>query len=90
MALASNMKSTFASKLDAYVWAHGPFVASSGRGVALAGVLADAKGVEVDKGHKGHNKLKAPATATCQKDRKEKSVVNGRHENIRLKTHSMF
>jgi len=68
------------------VWAHGPFVASVGDATifkeTLADLLVDDEGVEVDQGHKGHNKLKTPTTATSQKYRKEKSVARGRHENV--------
>ena len=68
------------------VWLNGPFVASSDDAAifkeTLANLLADDEGVEVDAGCKGHDKFKAPVTASSRVHRKEKSVVRGRHENI--------
>ena len=44
--------------------------------------LAEDEGVEVDAGCKGDDKFKAPTVATSSLDRKQKSQVRGRHENI--------
>ena len=38
--------------------------------------------MEADGGYIGHHKLMAPTVATSRDDRKTKSVVRGRHENI--------
>ncbi|CAB9528703.1 unknown protein [Seminavis robusta] len=68
------------------VWTNGPFPAGKGDGTicieGLLNYLAEDEGVEVDAGYKGHPKFKAPVVATSRKDRKEKSVVRGRHEAI--------
>jgi len=74
------------------VWTNGPHKGGMGDAAIftekLAGLLAEDKGVEVDAGFKGHAALKNPITAKTRVDRKQKSVVRGRHENVnsRLKT----
>lgn len=68
------------------VWLNGPFVASTNDGTifknTLEAMLADDEGVEVDAGYKGSPKFKTPTVAVNSKDRKQKSVVRGRHENV--------
>lgn len=68
------------------VWTNGPFVASTNDATicinGLLNELADDEGVEVDAGYRGNNKFKAPFTATSRVQRKQKSVVRARHENV--------
>ena len=68
------------------VWLNGPFVASKNDGrifrETLEGLLAADESVEVDGGYKGSDKMKGPTAATSQKDRKQKLVVRGHHENV--------
>jgi hypothetical protein len=68
------------------VWVNGPFVGSENDGTVfsegLGTLLAEDEAVEVDGEYKGNNKIKGPATAISQVQRKEKSVVRGWHENV--------
>jgi len=79
------------------VWASGPFVGSASDGTIFAeglgnGILMDDEDVEVDAGYKGHAKMKSPTVAKSRIDRKQKSQVRGRHENVngRLKTYNVL
>lgn len=53
----------------------------------LSGALFDDEVVEVDGGYKGNRKFKSPEVASSRQERKQKSIVRGRHEcvNGRLK-----
>lgn len=68
------------------VWTNGPFKAGKPDAEVfkddLVHLLAEDEVVEADGGYRGHNKLMAPTVATSRVDRKAKSVVRGRHENI--------
>ena len=78
------------------VWTFGPHMGGALDGEIfkkqLDGLLADDEGVEVDAGYKGSSRFKAPIVATSRADRKAKSVVRGRHENVngRLKIYDML
>lgn len=73
------------------VWFNGPFPAGEGDKTifseTLAALLCEDEGAEVDGGYVGHNKMKGPTVAKSSVERKQKSVVRGRHEviNSRLK-----
>jgi hypothetical protein len=69
------------------VWINGPFKA--GRGDAtifkedgLRAALADDECVEVDGGYQGDDKMKNPNISQSRNDRKQKSNVRARHENV--------
>lgn len=68
------------------VWINGPFPASHNDSTifknTLKVLLADDEGVEVDSGYKGDEKFKTPTVAKSSGERKMKSVVRGRHENV--------
>lgn len=68
------------------VWVNGPFLASTNDNTifqqTLAGMLSSDEGVEVDSGYGGHDALKTPTVAMSSLERKMKSVVRGRHENV--------
>lgn len=68
------------------VWISGPFHCSKGDATiakeGLIPLLAEDEGLEVDAGYTGHDKFKAPSVALSSNERKEKSIVRGRHENV--------
>jgi hypothetical protein len=78
------------------VWFNGPFPAGENDATifaeTLGPMLCDDEGAEVDGGYMGNKKMKNPTVAKSRKDRKEKSVVRGRHEihNSRLKIYNVF
>lgn len=78
------------------VWINGPHPASANDATLfrenLATLLAEDEAVEVDGVYKGHEKLKAPTVAKSRKERKQKSVARGRHENVnsRLKIYNVL
>jgi hypothetical protein len=78
------------------VWFNGPFPAGENDGTifaeTLGPLLCEDEGAEVDGGYKGNMKMKGPNVANSSNQRKEKSVVRGRHEviNSRLKIYNVF
>lgn len=79
------------------VWVNGPFKAGRGDHTifiydGLLSQLCDDEHVEVDGGYNGNDKMKGPTVARCRKDRQQKSVVRGRHENVnsRLKNYRVL
>jgi hypothetical protein len=68
------------------VWINGPFFCSVNDSTiakqGLIPLLTEDEGLEVDAGYMGHNKFKAPAVGLSSQQRKEKSIVRGRHENV--------
>lgn len=73
-------------KTGRIVWLNVPFPAGKQDSKicieTLLTLLADDEGVEVDGGYVGHDKFKAPLAASSRRDRKMKSVVRGRLENV--------
>jgi hypothetical protein len=78
------------------VWFNGPFPAGEGDSdifsETLSALLCEDEGVEVDGGYRGNDRMKAPNVAKSSAERKQKSVVRGRHEviNSRLKIYNVF
>jgi hypothetical protein len=69
------------------VWVNGPFKAGRADKTifqedGLRDALCNDKCVEADAGYQGDDKLKNPNISQSRKDRKEKSKVRGRHENV--------
>jgi hypothetical protein len=69
------------------VWVNGPFKAGRADKTifqedGLRDALCDDECVEADAGYQGDDKLKNPNISQSRKDRKEKSRVRGRHENV--------
>ena len=68
------------------VWFRGPFPCNfSDREIFdtfLAKKLFPGEGVEADSGYMGRGQIFTPGVARSRKDRKEKSQVRGRHENV--------
>jgi hypothetical protein len=69
------------------VWINGPFKAGRNDKTifekdGLKDMLADGEGIEVDAGYQGDDSLKNPSISQSREDRKQKSKVRARHENV--------
>jgi hypothetical protein len=77
-------------------WMKGPFRGGKGDSTifkeGLSTILPLGEGVEVDSGYQGNLRSKLPLMANNSRERREKSVVRGRHENVngRLKTFNVL
>jgi hypothetical protein len=78
------------------IWINGPFPASENDGTimseTLAPLLCEDEAVEVDGGYSGNPRMKGPTVAKASIERKQKSLVRGRHEivNSRLKIYNVL
>ena len=69
------------------VWTNSPFLAGRGdltifRKDGLKEALCDDECVEADSGYRGDDKIKVPGVAENRIQRKQKSIIRGRHENV--------